>query len=202
LEVAIEHDLYTNIRDVDLRIKFEMLRVKVTSIPACRKNLCAEKTFENHSLRALTGDEEDTLVDCLHRSKPSLKANIENLSTLLLQLIEQQYLPDRKLMLKKWSESEIRSGEHASRSLKDLFEYSDEKDYTSFLTSQATPGFSPPDTELSPQSFDDSEEADDSIALLEPRILDLTDPCIVYSDLVGDRKEMDNFGEDFFSLSM
>jgi hypothetical protein len=41
-----------------------------------------------------------------------------------------------------------------------------------------------------------------SIALLEPRILELTDPCIAYSDLVGDEKEMDNFGEDFFSLSM
>jgi hypothetical protein len=153
---------------------------------------------ENRSLRALTGDEEDTLVDCLHRSKPSLKADIKNLLTLLLQLIEQQCLPDRKLMLKKWSESEIRSGEHASRSLKNLFEYLDKEDYTSFLTKQATPGFSPPDTELSPQSFDDSEEADD-IAFLEPRILDLTDPCIVYSE---DGKEMDNFREDFFLLSM
>ena len=105
-------------------------------------------------------------------------------------------------MLKKWSKSEIRSREHVSRSLKDLFKYSDKEDYISFLTKQATPGFSPPDTELSPQSFDDSKEADDSIALLEPRILDLTDPCIAYSDLVGDGKEMDNFGEDFFSLSM
>jgi len=58
----------------------------------------------------------------------------------------------------------------------------------SFLTNQATPGFSPSDNELSPQLFND--------------ILDLTDPYIAYSDLTGDRKEMDNSEEDFFSLSM
>jgi hypothetical protein len=104
-------------------------------------------------------------------------------------------------MLEKWSKSEIRSSEHVSRSLKDLFEYSDNEDYISFLTKQATPGFSLPNTELS-LSFNNSKEADDSIALLEPRILDLTNPYIVYSNLVGDGKEMDNFGEDFFSLSM
>jgi len=88
---------------------------------------------ENHSLRAFTGDEEDALVKYLYRSKPSLKADIENLSTLLLQLIEQQCLLDRKLMLETWSESEIRSREHISRLLKDLFEYLDKEDYMSFL---------------------------------------------------------------------
>ena len=80
--------------------------------------------------------------------------------------------------------------------MKDLFEYSNEED---FLTNQATPGFSPSDNELSPQLFNDSEEADESTALLEPRILDLTD---LYIDLIGDRKEIDNSEEDFFSLSM
>ena len=104
-------------------------------------------------------------------------------------------------MLKTWSESEIRSREHVSRLLKDLFKYLDKEDYTSFLTKQATPRFSPPNTKLSSQLFNNSEEAGD-IAFLEPRIINLTNPCITYSDLVGDGKEMDNFGEDFFSLSM
>ena len=72
----------------------------------------------------------------------------------------------------------------------------------SFLTNQATPGLLPSDNELSPQSFNDSEEADDSTVILEPCILDLTDPDIVYSDLIGDGKERDNFEEDFFLLSM
>ncbi len=103
-------------------------------------------------------------------------------------------------MLETWSESEIGSREHISRSLKDLFEYSDKEDYMSFLTNQATPRLSLSDNELLLQSFNDSEETDNSIALLEPCILDLTDLDIVYSDLIGDEKEMDNFEEDFFSL--
>jgi len=36
--------------------------------------------------------------------------------------------------------------------------------------------------------------------LLEPCILDLTDLDIVYSDLIRDKKEINNFKEDFFLL--
>jgi hypothetical protein len=45
---------------------------------------------------------------------------------MLKQVVEDQRLPSRKLKFEMLPETEIRSSEHASRSLKELFEYSDE----------------------------------------------------------------------------
>jgi len=53
---------------------------------------------------------------------------------------------------------------------------------------------------LSLQLFNNSKEIDNSIVLLEPYILDLTNLDIISSDLIEDRKEIDNFKKDFFLL--
>ncbi len=79
--------------------------------------------------------------------RPSLKADIKNLTSLLL-LVEDQYLPDQRLDLEMLTESQIASGELAARSLKELFKYSD--DYSSFLIEIARSDHSPPITEASP----------------------------------------------------
>ena len=76
--------------------------------------------------------EVDTLVEHLDSYRPSLKADIQNLTSLLSPLIEDQCLPDQRLQLEMLTESQITSGEHTTRSLKELFEYSD--DYSSFLS--------------------------------------------------------------------
>jgi len=89
----------------------------------------------DHSLRNMQLPEVDTLVEYLDSyrpSWPSLKADIQNLTSLLSPLIEDQCLPDQRLQLETLTNSQIASREHTTRSLKELFEYSD--DYSSFLT--------------------------------------------------------------------
>ncbi|KAL5322924.1 hypothetical protein ACEPPN_010904 [Leptodophora sp. 'Broadleaf-Isolate-01'] len=91
--------------------------------------------------------EADILVEHLDSYRPSLKADIQNLTSLLSPLIEDQCLPDQRLQLEMLTESQIVSGEHTTRSLKELFEYSD--DYSSFLTNIARSDLSQPNTEVS-----------------------------------------------------
>jgi len=74
----------------------------------------------------------DSLVEHLDSYKPSLKADIENLTSLLSPLIGDQCLPDQRLEPEKLTESQIASREHADRSLEELSEHTD--DYSSFLT--------------------------------------------------------------------
>ena len=67
------------------------------------------------------------------------------------------------------TESQITSGEHAARSLKELFEFSDY--YSYFLTEAA--GLSDPVTEASPYPLASFEEkANSSTALLGPYTLE------------------------------
>jgi hypothetical protein len=73
-----------------------------------------------HSLRELTAPQEDALIAYLDFSRPSLKTDVKNLSFLLSGLIEDQFLPSRTPMLEVLSESQIRSGELAVKSLKEL----------------------------------------------------------------------------------
>jgi hypothetical protein len=86
----------------------------------------------DNSLRNMQLPDVDTLVEHMDSYRPSLKADIQNLTSLLSPLIEDQCLPDQRLHLEMLTESQIASGEHTTRSLKELFEYSD--DYSSFLT--------------------------------------------------------------------
>jgi hypothetical protein len=114
--------------------------------------------------------EIDALVEQLDSHRPSLKAEIQNLTSLLLPLIQDQCLPDRKLELEMLTRNQIVSGEQADRSLKELFEFSD--DYSSFLTEIARSDLSQPTTEASPDplvSF--RKQAKRSTALPSPHIL-------------------------------
>lgn len=64
-----------------------------------------------------------------------------------LGLIEDQSLPKRTLVLETLSEGQIRSGELAIRSLKELLEYSDEVNYASYLTDEALSELSQSDSD-------------------------------------------------------
>ena len=90
----------------------------------------------------------DGPVERLDSHRPSLKTEIQSLKSLLSPLIEGCCLPDWKLKLEILSESQITSGENETRSLRELFEFTD--DCLSFLTEEALSDRSPLDTEASP----------------------------------------------------
>jgi hypothetical protein len=90
--------------------------------------------------------EVDALVEYLDSYRPSLKADIQNLTCLLSLLIEDRCLPDQRLQLEMLTESQIASGEHTDRLLKELFEFT--SGYSSFLT-EAAFDLSQPDTKAS-----------------------------------------------------
>jgi hypothetical protein len=146
--------------------------------------------------------EIDALMERLDSYRPSLKADIQNLTSLLLPLIEDRCLPEQRLRLEILTESQIISGEHATRSLKELFEHSD--DCSAFLIEAAYSNLSQPDTEAShAPSVNLGEQADSRTALPSPDIFDPDDPSIgSYTEYVSSIgwEEMDRFGEDFFSI--
>jgi hypothetical protein len=135
----------------------------------------------------------DALVEYLDSYRPSLKANIQNLTSLLSPLIEDQCLPDQRLKLEMLSESQIAS---RTQLLKELFEFSD--DYSSFLTEAATqslkelfefsddfltetahPDLSQSIAEGSPYPLVNlGEQADGSTAFPSPDTVDQEDPGI------------------------
>lgn len=81
----------------------------------------------NHfnSLRNVKHGQEDALIEYLDSHSPSLKSDILNITSVLLPIIEDRCLPDQKLQLEVLSPAQIASGELENRSLKELFEYSD-----------------------------------------------------------------------------
>jgi hypothetical protein len=102
------------------------------------------------------------------------------------------------------TESQITSGEHTTRLLKELFGYSD--DYSSFLTEIARSNLSQPNTEVSTDplaSF--GGQAGGSTALPSHCILNPDDPSItLYTDYLSSPtswEEMDQFGEDYFLVN-
>src|SRR3954463_7436705 len=116
--------------------------------------------------------EVDALVKQLDTYRPSLKADIQNLTSLLLPLIEDRFLPGQRLQLETLTESQITSREQSARSLKELFEHSD--DFSAFLTEAAYSDASQPGTEASPPpSVDIGEQANIRTALPGPKIFDL-----------------------------
>jgi hypothetical protein len=160
--------------------------------------------LNDHSLRNMKLPEVDALVEHLDFYRPSLKADIKNLTSLLLLLIEDHCLLDQRLQLKMLTESQIASREHAARSLKELFEFSN--NCSSFLTEAARSNLSQPNTEASTYplvSF--GEQAGGSTASPGPYILDADDPsitsCTGYLLSPTNWEEMDRFGEDFFLIS-
>jgi hypothetical protein len=94
------------------------------------------------------------------------------------------------------TKSQITSGEHATRSLKELFEHPD--DYLSFLTEAARSEISQSTTEASPSPLVSLEEqAGGSTALPGPHILAPDDPsitsCTDYLLSPTSWEEMDRF---------
>jgi hypothetical protein len=105
-----------------------------------------------------------------------------------------QCLPDQKLELEMLTRSQLASGEHADRSLKELFEFVD--DYSSFLTEIARSDLSQPTTEASPDPLVSFGEAEGSTALPGPHILnqddsDLTHTKSLFLSSPVDVQEMD-----------
>lgn len=144
--------------------------------------------------------EIDAHVERLDTYRPSLKTDIQNLTSLLPPLIEDRCLPEQRLQLETLTKSQIASGEHAAQSLKELFEYSD--DCSAFLSEAAYFDLSRPGiVALPPLSVDIGERANSRTALPGPSIFDPNDPSIgSYTEYISsvDSNEMDQFGEDFF----
>jgi hypothetical protein len=116
------------------------------------------------SVRNMTLIEVDALVEYLDSYRPSLKADIQNLTCLLSLLIEDRCLPDQRLQLEMLTESQIASGEHTDRLLKELFEFT--SGYSSFLT-EAAFDLSQPDTKASTSPLVSFEEQVDSSTTID-----------------------------------
>ena len=80
----------------------------------------------------MTPDSIDALMEHLDSYRPSLRSDIQNLTSLLSPMIEDQCLPGQRLYLEMLTENQIASGYLATQSLKELFEFIDE--YSYFLT--------------------------------------------------------------------
>jgi hypothetical protein len=83
-------------------------------------SLRSSNDFDNNRLRNIPLDEIDDPVGHLDSYRPSLRANIQNLTPLLFSLIKDRPLPDQRLCLEMLIESQIASGEHATKSLEEL----------------------------------------------------------------------------------
>jgi len=119
----------------------------------------------------------NALVERLDSYRPSLKADTQNLTSLLSPLIEDRCLPDQRLQLKTLTKSQIASKEYTARPLKELFKYSD--DCLSLLTEAARSDLSQPNTEASPDHLVNlGEQVDSSTTLPGPDIFDPDDPSI------------------------
>jgi hypothetical protein len=119
----------------------------------------------------------------------------------LSQVVEEQRPPSIKLKLEELSENEIASGQRMTRSLKELFEYSDKVDYTSFLTEEALSQHSPLSTSESLPSLASLELAsNDEMALLDTQVCECPQQSIVHDmENVGDVEKLDDLLDEFFS---
>lgn len=91
-------------------------------------------------------------------------------------------MPRKKLKLEMLSEHGIESRERAGGSLKDLFEFSDEIDYTSFLTDEALSPLYSPGPVTPACSFTTSEPTgDDNSVLLDTHVFGSPNQRSLYS---------------------
>ena len=88
--------------------------------------------INGYRLRNITLDSIDTLIEYLDSYRLSLRSDIQNLTSLLLLIIEDQYLLGQRLYLEILTENQIISRYLTTQSLKELFEFTDE--YLYFLT--------------------------------------------------------------------
>ena len=80
----------------------------------------------------MTPDSIDALIEYLDSYRLFLRSDIQNLTSLLLLMIEDQCLLDQRLYLEILIENQIVSGYLTTQSLKELFEFTDK--YSYFLT--------------------------------------------------------------------
>jgi hypothetical protein len=109
-------------------------------------------------------------------------------------------MPEGTLTLEVLSESQVRSGELAVRSLEELLEYSDDVNYASYLTVGALSELSETDMDASPLVPVDFEKmASSNASLATPGASNDYDlGCTDYLLSPTDDKEIDQFEEGFF----
>lgn len=107
-------------------------------------------------------------------------------------------MPSKKLKIETLSEQDMESRERAGGSLKDLFEFSDEVDYTSFLTDEALSPLYPSSPVTPTCSFTTSEPAGDDMVVLDTHVSGSPGRGTLYAERLGDEKSMERFDEDFF----
>ncbi|XMA19902.1 hypothetical protein WAI453_012693 [Rhynchosporium graminicola] len=155
----------------------------------------------NESLRDFSRLQEDALIAHLNQTQPTLKSDIENLTAFLVQVVEDQRVPSKRLKLEMLSEHDMesRGGGKVGR-CKICFEFSDEIDYTSFLTDEALSPLHSPSPETPACSLPRWEPAGyDSSVLLDTNAFDYPNQTILYNaEHLGDTKNMERFNGDFF----
>lgn len=97
----------------------------------------SSNSVDNNRFRRIGLPYIDDLVTHLNSYRPSLRADIKNLTPILYSLIQDRPLPDQKLCLEMLIESQIASREHATKSLEELFKFTDE---CSYFMGEAVPG--------------------------------------------------------------
>ena len=116
-----------------------------------------------------------------------------------MRVVEDQRVPSKKLKLETLSEQDMKSRERAGGSLKDLFEFSDEVDYTSFLTDEALSPLYPSSPVTPTCSFTTSEPAGDDMVVLDTHLSGSPGRgTLCDAERLGDGKSMERFDEDFF----
>lgn len=83
-------------------------------------------TLMNRRFRRITLSEVDVLMESLDSHRPALKSDIQNVTDLLSLMIEDQCLPDQKLVLETLTDDQTASGELAAHSVRDLLNFADE----------------------------------------------------------------------------
>jgi hypothetical protein len=97
-------------------------------------------TLMNRRFRRITLSEVDVLVKILDCYRPTLKSDIQNVTDLLSLMIEDQCLPNQKLLLETLTDEQAASGELAVNSVKDLLNFTDEDAYFMYLDLPPSPG--------------------------------------------------------------
>ena len=88
--------------------------------------------INGYRLRNMILDSIDTLIEYLDSYRLSLRSDIQNLTSLLLLIIEDQYLLGQRLYLEILTENQIISRYLITQSLKELFKFINK--YLYFLT--------------------------------------------------------------------
>lgn len=96
-------------------------------------------TWTNHRFRRINLPEVDVLTENLDCCRPSLKSDLQNVTVLLSLMIEDQCLPDQKLLLETLTDEQTASGELATNPVKELLNFTNEEAYFVYLDLPPSP---------------------------------------------------------------